>query len=87
MFCLRNEIFYHFQDKPDFLCYNINPAIGSGNLAKGVFTMDKNRTISKDVAANQVSSKIVYAADMFSRLSPDAQKAIIDLIKSLLSEK
>ena len=49
--------------------------------------MDKNRTISKDVAANQVSSKIVYAADMFSRLSPDAQKAIIDLIKSLLSEK
>lgn len=33
------------------------------------------------------SLDVVCAADLFSRLSPESQDAIIDLIKSLLSEK
>lgn len=49
--------------------------------------MDKQHTNNIAMPATHVSSQDVYAADLFSRLSPNAQKAIIDLIKSLLSGK
>ena len=46
--------------------------------------LELDTSVSSD---NNDSIEISQAADMFSRLSPDAQDAIIDLIKSLLSEQ
>lgn len=41
----------------------------------------------KDKLVNSPDSNTTYAADLFLQLPSDAQKAIIDLIKCLLSEK
>ena len=53
---------------------------------KGAITVDNQNT--KIMPSNDNKAlEINQAAEMFSRLSTDAQDAIIDLIKSLLSGK
>lgn len=48
---------------------------------------EKKTTYLDQKTDDQTSVDLTEAADLFSRLSPDAQDAIIDLIKCLLSEK
>ncbi len=48
--------------------------------------MDNQKENTSAVGIN-MPSNCSYAADLFCQLSADNQKAIIDLIKSLLSEK
>lgn len=45
-------------------------------------------TSTKDTVTTEHTSAMTrYAADLFLQLSPDEQKSVIDLIKSLLSEQ
>ncbi len=49
--------------------------------------MDKMNNVNNKSTAEADKEKLQYAAELFSRLSLESQKAIIDLIKSLLSER
>ncbi len=51
--------------------------------------MDENTSVNNAVEKGENCSKIELssAADLFKQLSPAAQDAIIELIKSLLSER
>lgn len=49
--------------------------------------MDKMNSAKSKPTAEADKEKLQYAAELFSRLSLESQKAIIDLIKSLLSER
>ena len=55
-------------------------------ITKGAITVDNQNTITMPSNENN-TLEINQAADLFSQLSTDAQDVIIDLIKSLLSEK
>lgn len=48
---------------------------------------EKEITYTKEMTDVQTEVELTEAANLFSRLSPEAQDAIIDLIKFLLSEK
>lgn len=48
---------------------------------------EKKTTYLNETTDDQTNVELAKAADLFSRLSPEAQDAIIDLIKCLLSEK
>lgn len=55
-------------------------------ITKGAVTVDNQNTKAMPFDGHN-TLEIDQAADLFSRLSTDAQDTIIDLIKSLLSEK
>ena len=49
--------------------------------------MNISTTDNNSVSKKHIPDTTRYAADLFSRIPADAQKAILDLIKSLLSEQ
>ncbi len=49
--------------------------------------MNISITANNSMLETHIPDTTRYAADLFLQLSPDEQKSVIDLIKSLLSEQ
>ena len=49
--------------------------------------MIKETTYLDDMTDDSANPDLTEAAKLFSRLSPESQEVILDLLKSLLSEK
>ena len=69
------------------MCYNGYTAGSNSDERRKANMEEKKTTYLEQKTDDQTSVDVTEAADLFSRLSPDAQDAIIDLIKCLLSEK
>lgn len=79
-------IFFHKTQTNSYFYVIIKIQLSVARLKKGANNVDNQNSTTMPSDENN-SLDVVCAADLFSRLSPESQDAIIDLIKSLLSEK